>query len=161
LPRSPRIAGPLRGAVLLKLGDHVGAERILPWGARVRPLAGDIQGLASHMFATLDDGFATRARDAGQGWGVAGRALGMGPRREEIALVAVALGVRGMMARSFDPEFRKMLRQHGLLALRFGAEGDVSALEQGDELEVPDLPDGLEEGKPLVVRNLTRGVQVA
>src|SRR5262249_18484458 len=100
LPRSPRIAGPVRGAVLLKLGHHLAAERILPWGARVRPLAGDIQGLASHMFATLDDGFATRARDAGQGWVVAGRALGMGPRREEIALVAVALGVRGMMARS-------------------------------------------------------------
>lgn len=160
LPSSAGIAGPLRGAVLLKLGDHVGVDRILPWGARVRPLAGDIERLADHLFAAVDSSFGARARAEGQGWVVAGRELGQGERREEIGWVAVTLGVRGMFARSFDPEFRKLLFQHGRLALRFGAEGDESQMDLGDELEIPDLPEGLEEGKPLVVRNLTRGVQV-
>ena len=160
-PRSPGITGPLRGAVLLKLGDHVGIDRILPWGARVRPLASDIERLAAHMFASIDPHFAARARAEAQGWVVAGRDFGLGPRREEAALVAVALGVRGMLARSFDPEFRTLLRQHGVLGLRFGADGDLAAVAHGDELEIPDLPEGLEEGKPLVVRNLTRGAQVA
>jgi len=143
------------------MGDHVGADRILPWGARVRPVAADLEKLATHLFAGVDPGFAVRARAEGRGFVVAGRELGLGPRREEIGLSAVVLGVRGMLALSFAPEFRVLLRHHGLLALRFAAESDRSALGLGDELEIPDLPDGLEEGKPLVVRNLTRGLQLA
>ena len=160
-PRGPRITGPLRGTVLLVLGDHVGTDRILPWGARVRPLASDLARLAGHLFAGVYSDFAARARAAGQGWVVAGRDFGVGPRREEIGLAAVALGIRGLLARSFDPEFRSLLRRHGLLALRFADELDLAALALGDEVEIPDLPDGFEQGKPLVVRNLTRGVQVA
>jgi aconitate hydratase len=74
--------------------------------------------------------------------------------------VAVTLGVRGMLARSFDPEFRRLLCQHGVLALRFGGDADAAMIGVGDELEIPDLPEGLEQGKPLVVRNLTRGLQL-
>ncbi|HET9328700.1 MAG TPA: aconitase family protein [Candidatus Eisenbacteria bacterium] len=159
-PLPSAITGPLRGAVLLKLGDHVGVDRILPWGARVRPLAGDVERLADHLFALVDPGFGARARAEGQGWIVAGRELGGGPRREEIGLVAVTLGVRGMFARTFDPEFRRLLCQHGLLALRFVGDEDAAMIGLGDELEIPDLPEGLEQGKPLVVRNLTRGLQV-
>jgi aconitate hydratase len=160
-PKPIAITGPLRGAVLLKLGDHVGVDRILPWGARVRPVASDIERLAEHLFAVVDPGFGARARAENQGWIVAGREIGYGPRREEIGLAAVMLGVRGILARSFDPEFRRLLCQHGLLALRFGADLDADTIGLGDELEIPDLPEGLEQGKPLVVRNLTRGLQVA
>jgi len=160
-PKPFAITGPLRGAVLLKLGDHVGVDRILPWGARVRPVASDIERLADHLFAVVDPEFGARARAESQGWIVAGRELGHGRRREEIGLAAVMLGVRGMLARSFDPEFRRLLCQHGLLALRFGGDADAGTIELGDELEIPDLPEGLEQGKPLVVRNLTRGLQVA
>ena len=159
-PRPAAITGPLRGAVLLKLGDHVDVDRILPWGARVRPVAGDVERLADHFFAVLDPDFGARARAESQGWIVAGRELGGGPRREEIGLVAVTLGVRGMLARSFDPEFRRLLCQHGVLALRFGGDADAAMIGVGDELEIPDLPEGLEQGKPLVVRNLTRGLQL-
>jgi aconitate hydratase len=157
LASPPAIQGPLRGRVLLELGDHVGAARILPWGARARPLALRIDALAAFAFAGLEGGFASRARSEGGGFLVAGRGLGAGERREQAALVLVALGVRGVLARSFAAEFRRQLRQHGVLALRFGTDRDAETVGAGDELEIPDLPEGLEPGKPLVVRNLTRG----
>jgi aconitate hydratase len=161
LPVAPGIEGPLRGTVLIRLGDHVSVDRILPWGARVRPASQDFERLARYAFAGLEADFATRARAQGEGWVVAGHGLGGGEPREEAALVSLALGIRGMLALSFEPRFRRLLHLHGLLTLRLGAEGDAAAMARGDELEIPDLPDGLEPGKPLVVRNLTQGFQVA
>jgi aconitate hydratase len=157
LALSPGIRGPLRGVILLAVGDHVGAAHILPWGARVRPHALQIEALAGFAFAGLDPTFVARARAEGGGFLVAGSGLGAGERREQVAMILVALGIRGILARSFDAEFRRQLRQHGVLSLRFGTEADADTVRVGDELEIPDLPEGLEPGKPLVVRDLTRG----
>jgi len=153
------IQGPLRGSVLLALGDHVGTDRILPWGARARPASLDPDRLARLAFSGVDPLFAARAVAEGGGWIVAGRGFGERPAREQAVLVLANLGVRGVLARSFDATFRTLLRQHGVLALRFAAEADGLAIRPGDELEIPDLPEGLEPGKPLVVRNLTQGSQ--
>ncbi len=155
------IEGPMRGTVLLKLGDRVGVDTILPWGARVRPLRLKLGELARFAFAGVDPGFAARAAAHGGGWIVAGHGFGAGGRREQVGLVAVRLGLKAVLARSFDPGFRRLLLQHGILALRLAADGDYEDLVAGDELEIPDLPEGLEAGKPLVVRNLTRGEQHA
>jgi len=161
IPIAPPITGGLRGTVLIKLGDRAGANHILPWGARVRPLGLQIDDLKKFAFAGVDRGFAARAAAHGGGWVVAGRDLGAGPRREQIGLVAVRLGLRAILALGFAAEFRRMLLQHGVLALRFLAPGDYDDVCAGDELEIPDLPEALETGKPLVVRNLTRGGQYA
>lgn len=161
VPTAPPILGPLRGTVLLKLGDRVSVDRILPWGARVRPLGLQVDALKHFVFATVDREFCARAMAHSGGWVVAGRDLGVGPRREQIAMVAVRLGLRAMLALGFAPAFRHMLLQHGILALRFLSSGDYHDVRTGDELEIPDLPEALEAGKPLGVRNLTRGMQYA
>ena len=70
-----------------------------------------------------------------------------------------ALGVRGVLARGFDAEFHGHLVHAGILPLRLAHEADLRAIEPGDELEIPGLPEALAPGKPLVVRNLTRGSQ--
>ena len=155
------ILGPLRGAVLLKLGDAVSCERILPWGARVRPSRLDVVALAGFAFAGLDSGFGARAAAHRGGWIVAGRDFGGGPWREQVGWVIAHLGLRAILARSFAPELRRRLVQHGVLALKFVTAGDYADIQPGDELEMPDLPDGLEAGKPLVLRNLTRGTPYA
>jgi len=151
------ITGPMRGTVLLKLGDRVTADRILPWGARVRPARLDVVALAEFAFAGLDAGLSERAAAHGGGWIVAGLNFGAGPWREQIGWVLAHLGLRAILARSYAPELRRRLVQHGVLALQFITAGDYQAIESGDELEMPDLPEGLEPGKPLVVRNLTSG----
>jgi len=160
-PEGSALSGPMRGVVLLKLGDEVGADRFLPRGARLRPLGLRVDALADFAFAGVDRGFRSRADAHGGGWIVAGRGFGGGPRREQVGLVAVRLGLRAILALGFDPRFRRMMLQHGILTLRFLADGDYADVNSGDELEISDLPEGLEAGKPLVVRNLTRGAQYA
>jgi aconitate hydratase len=137
----------------------VTVDQILPWGAKVRPWHADVRGLAEYAFAGLDTAFAARAiRDQG-GFVVAGVAFGTGGCRSQAAIVMTQLGIRAVLARSFAPSFRKQLVLHGLLPLRFATPGDYDHVRQRDELEIPDLPEGLEPHKPLVVRNLTRGTQ--
>jgi aconitate hydratase len=145
--------------VLLKLGERVAGEWILPWGARMQPHVAEIASLAQHAFASLDCEFPASAWRQGGGFVVAGREFGMAPHREQAALVLVELGVRAVLARSFDRGFLRRLAQAGVLPLRLRLESDYHALAAGDELEIPGLPETLEPGKPLVVRNLTRASQ--
>jgi len=180
LPLGRAIAGPLRGVVLLEAGDHVGIDAVLPWGARVRPLRYDVDALARFAFAGIDPAFAARARAriatevatpgagrvgpadgaVGGGFLVAGTGFGAGGRRPQAALVAVRLGVRGVMAFSYGAAWRGELIANGILPLAFASATDRTGVAAGDELEIPDLPEGLEPGRPLVVRNLTRGAQL-
>jgi homoaconitase/3-isopropylmalate dehydratase large subunit len=160
VPCGAPFAGPVRGRVLLRCGDGTGTDQVLPWGARVAPLAGDILGLRAHAFATLDPGFTARALASAGGFVVAGEGFGKGVRREAAALVLVALGVRAVIARSFDPVFRRRLLEAGALPLSFARGADLDAFAAGDEIELPTLPHGLEPSRPLVVRDLTRGTQL-
>jgi aconitate hydratase len=101
----------------------------------------------------------SRARRHGGGFLVAGLGFGEGAEREQAALIPVALGIRVVLARSFDPGFRRQLVNAGVLPLRLRVEADYRTLAPGDELEVPALPESLQPGRPIEVRNLTRGIQ--
>jgi len=76
------------------------------------------------------------------------------------ALALAALGVGAVIAQDFAAADRDALAGQGILPLRPAAPGDLARLHAGDELEVPDLPDGLAPWRPLVVRDLTRGHQL-
>ena len=161
LPLGRPLDGPLRGTVLIRLGHQVTTEQILPWGARVRPLLGNLAALSEHAFAAVDGDFASRARVLGGGFVVAGRDYGSGVAHLPAALVPMLLGVRALLAVSCAPDYRRLLVQVGVLPLAFAVPEDYEALAQGDELEIPGLPESLEPEKPLVVRNLSQGTQYA
>jgi aconitate hydratase len=150
---------PLRGAVLLECGDRVGADRILPLGARQEKRLQDLVALSEFAFAPLDAEFAGHARRQGGGFVTAGRDFGTGEPGELAAVVLAALGVRAVIARSYAPGFVRRLTHAGVLAAEFRHERDEREIGRGDELEIPGLPGALEPGKPLTVRNLTRGSQ--
>jgi len=162
LPRFRRLepldAG-LRGSVLIRLPDEVGTDQVLPWGARVIPHAGDPAALAEHVFATLDPGFAARARQRRGGFVVAGGGFGTGTPRLPAALALLELGVRATIALSYEPGFQHQLVQAGVLPLRFASEADARGVAPGDELEIPGLSESLEVGRAVTARNLTQGVQ--
>jgi aconitate hydratase len=121
----------------------------------------DLGALAHHAFAGLDPAFAERALAHGGGFVVAGRGYGLGNGRAEPALVLAALGVRAVAARSFARAHRDALVRHGVLPLLLASDQEYEGIREGDELEIPGLPEVLETGRPLVVRNLTRGLQLA
>jgi aconitate hydratase len=158
LPLSPPLAVTLRGVVLARLGDEVGTEALLPAGPMVRRHHTDFAALAGHVLGGVDPGFAARARAHGGGFLVAGAGFGGGGRAPRAALALVALGIRGILARGFAPEFRAELARQGVLTLR-AAAADLDGMRAGDELEIPGLPEVLEPNRPAAIRNLTRGAQ--
>jgi aconitate hydratase len=149
----------VRGTVLARLGHRVDAEEILPRGARLEALEGDVSLLAAHALVPLDPGFAARARDQRGGILVAGNALGLGTPRVATALILAELGVRAVLALSLAPLFRDALVEAGVLPLCFATEADYDAVSRGDELEIPGVPEALEPERPLSARNLTQGTQ--
>ncbi len=159
LPLGRALAGPLRGEVLLRLGDRVTTEQVLPWGARVRSLVGDFAALSEHTFGGLDSGFAARARALEGGFVVAGDQFGEGVPWDTAALVLVQLGVRAIVARSMAAEFERLLAQAGVLPLLWAGSDEGREVAAGDELELPGIPETFVAGRPMVARNLTQGTQ--
>ena len=149
-----------RGSVLLALGDRDPAARVLPAGERVWRDRAHIAALAEHAFSASDPGFAARARANGGGFVTAGEGFGAGAVQPHASLVLTELGVRAVVATSFAPGCRAALIRHGVLPLVLASPGDGVELKTGDELEITGLPEGLEPGRPLVIRNLTRAMQV-
>ena len=161
LPSLPPMVATLRGVVLQRFPDRVRTDRVLPDGPRVWRHRSDAAALADHLYAGLDPGFASRARALGGGFVVAGARYGVGPRRPHAAMAMVALGVRVVIADSFDPGHRAELVRHGVMPLCPPPDMGPAELAVGDDLEIPGLPEMLERSKPLIVRNLTRGHQLA
>jgi aconitate hydratase len=155
------IDGPIRGPVLLVVGDHIGKDDILPRTAKAERLWSDLPGLARRAFARRDASFADRALRCGGGLVVAGERFGDQHAAPRAAIALRELGVRVVLASSWSPAFRQDAIEHGLLPLSFANRDDARTLRPGDELELPTLPEGLEPNRPVVVRNLTRGGQLA
>jgi aconitate hydratase len=154
------LTGPIRGPVLLQVGDRVGAAEMLPRTAKAEAVWSNVPALARRTFAARDPGFADRALRGG-GVVVAGEAFGVGGPASRAAIALRELGVRVVLARSWAEAFRQDAIEHGLLPLTFASQEDARSLRPGDELELPTLPEGLEPNRPVVVRNLTRGGQLA
>ncbi|MBC7225412.1 MAG: aconitate hydratase, partial [Anaerolineae bacterium] len=147
----------LRGRVLLKVGDDITTDHIMPAGAQVLPLRSNIPALAEHVFARVDPEFVARAREWGGGFVVGGANYGQGSSREHAALAPMYLGLRAVLARSFARIHHANLVNVGILPLTFADPADYAEVAQGDELEIANVRTALQAGQDLTVRNLTRG----
>jgi aconitate hydratase len=143
--------------VLLKAGDNITTDDIMPAGAKVLPLRSNIPELSKFMFIHLDPGFWQRAQDAGAGIIVGGNNYGQGSSREHAALVPMYLGIRGIIAKSFARIHKANLINFGILPLVFADPGDYDRVFQGDMLEFRGIHSFLEKGGSLTVLNTGRG----
>jgi aconitate hydratase len=148
----------LRGAILLKVGDHITTDHILPAGAKILPLRSNIPAIAEYTFTRIDPEFPRRAREQGGGFIVGGVNYGQGSSREHAALAPMYLGVKAVLARSFARIHRANLINFGILPCVIPEE-EYRQLEPGDALEMLDLPDALHRGSSLKVRNHTQGYE--
>jgi len=159
--RSPRVRrGPVRGEVLAVLGDGLECAGLLAPGARADGARGRLRELAGLLLAALDPGFARRAHALGGGFVVAGRGFARGEPCATVALCLAESGVGAVLARSFVATMARALVHAGVMPLILAPE-TAGALERGDELELPGLPEALVPAHPLTARNLTRGSHVA
>jgi aconitate hydratase len=156
LPDLDPLPDELRVPVVLKAGDDVSTDEILPAGARVLPFRSDIARLADFAFTRLDEGYPGRAREAGRHVVVGGGNYGQGSSREHAAIVPRHLGLRMVIAVSYARIHWQNLINFGILPLEFTDPDDHGRIEEGDELEARGLRDALDGGGEIIVRNLTR-----
>jgi aconitate hydratase len=153
-PFPDRIAAP----VLLKVGDDVSTDEILPAGARVLPLRSNIPRIADFAFDAIDPTYARRAREVAATGHlvVAGRNYGQGSSREHAALAPRYLGLRAVLAKSFARIHRQNLVNFGVLPLTFVDESDYDAIEPGHELRLSGVRAALVAGGTLALHDATR-----
>jgi aconitate hydratase len=158
------VAGPLpesiEGRVLIKVGDNITTDHIMPAGARVLPLRSNIPAMSEYVFTAVDPSFPRRAREAGGGIIVGGENYGQGSSREHAALVPMYLGVKAVLAKSFARIHRDNLINFGILPLTFIEPADYDRLERDDMLQIDGLHRALREGAELEVKNVTRGFTI-
>lgn len=157
LPEFHPLPDTLRGRVLIKVGDNITTDDILPAGAKVLPLRSNVGAISEFVFQRVDPDFVRRAKEWGGGFIVGGVNYGQGSSREHAALSPMYLGVKAVIAKSFARIHHANLVNMGILPLTFADEADYTALEQGDEWEIASIHAAMGAGKPLTVRNLTRG----
>jgi len=144
----------LRGEVLLKLGDGVSTDTILPAGPLTQHLRSNLPEIAKFTFHYEDETFAKRAAEARGGFLVGGDNYGQGSSREHAALAPWRLGIEAVIAKSFARIHRANLINMGILPIL----ADTDAIAKGDRLEIDASNlDALE----LEVKNLTKGTTLA
>ncbi|NLA26771.1 MAG: aconitate hydratase, partial [Firmicutes bacterium] len=141
--------------LLLKAGDNVTTDEIMPAGAKILPLRSNIPAISKFVFAPLDENFARRARESGGGLVVGGENYGQGSSREHAALAPMYLGIRVVLAKSFARIHHTNLVNFGIIPLIFTDEADYDRLSQGDVIIVKKLWKQLDEG-PISITNQTQ-----
>jgi aconitate hydratase len=144
LPLQKALPETYRGKVLLKVGDNITTDHIMPAGAKILPLRSNVPALSQHVFQQVDPSFAQRAQEAGGGIILGGQNYGQGSSREHAALCPMYLGIKAVLAQSFARIHKANLVNFGILPLVISQE-DYQKLSQKDELEFPDLRQALAE----------------
>jgi aconitate hydratase len=157
LPRAAEPADTLVASVLLKVGDNITTDHIMPAGAKILPLRSNIPALSNYVFSGLDAHFAGRAREAGSGVVVGGHNYGQGSSREHAALAPLYLGVKAVLAKSFARIHRANLINFGILPLVFAREEDYEQLSRDDLLEFALLRSQLQSGPEITAVNHRTG----
>jgi aconitate hydratase len=147
----------VEGEVLIKLGDGISTDHILPGGAEVLPLRSNIPLIAEHTFEYLDKTFAERAKAKGGGLIVGGDNYGQGSSREHAAAAPMHLGVKLVLAKTFARMHRDNLVNFGLPPLVFKSPEDYDGVSQGDRIRVRGLLSGLRTGTAVTAENITKG----
>lgn len=152
VPRTEPPAETLAGRALIKLGDNITTDHIMPSNAKLLPYRSNIPYLADYCLTPCDEGFPARAKAAGGGFIVAGENYGQGSSREHAALAPLYLGVKAVLAKSFARIHRANLLNNGILPLVFTSAEDYEAAAEGEEIAIAGAPGQIRaaaEGAPV------------
>ena len=146
-PKSKPFADSLTAKLVLKVGDNITTDHIMPAGAKILPYRSNIPYLSKFCFEVCDPTFAERAKAAGDGIVVGGSNYGQGSSREHAALVPMYLGIRCVIAKSFARIHVANLINAGILPVTFENPEDYDKLNQDAVLTISDIASGMEQGR--------------
>lgn len=159
LPRKGPLPESVTAEVLLKTGDNITTDDIMPAGAKILPLRSNIPAISEHVFEQIDPDFAGRAGRKGGGIIVGGANYGQGSSREHAALAPMYLGVSMVLAKSFARIHRANLINFGIVPVLLD-DADYEALEQGMKLRADGLRESVEKRTPLEIIEESSGTKI-
>ena len=156
-PTTDKLPDSIEAKAVLKVGDDITTDHIMPAGAKILPYRSNIPYLSQFCFAVCDKTFAERCKQEGKGIVIGGANFGQGSSREHAAVVPLYLGVKAVITKSFARIHCANLINAGILPLNFQNEADYDKISQGDELSLPNIKSELESGAPVTLENKTTG----
>jgi len=136
----------IEGPVVLKVGDNITTDHIMPAGSKILPLRSNIDAISEFVFTNVDPEFHLRARRAGTGFVVGGDNYGQGSSREHAAIAPRYLGIQVKLAKTFARIHKANLINFGILPLTFVDPADYGEPVQGDTLRLTGVRSGIERG---------------
>lgn len=160
LPQAAPLADEISLPCLLKVGDNITTDHIMPAGSKILPYRSNIPHLSQYCFEVCDKKFPERAIAAEGGFIVGGANYGQGSSREHAALVPLYLGIRAVIAKNFARIHKANLVNAGILPLEFDNPEDYDKISLSDELRLTGVLSGLETGC-VIMTNRTAGTVIS
>jgi aconitate hydratase len=142
----------LSGKIILKVGNNISTDHILPAGAKVLPLRSNLPAISEYTFATIDKDFTSRAKSTQNGIIVGGENYGQGSSREHAALAPRYLGIRVILVKSFARIHLANIINFGIIPLTFDKLSDYDKIKLNDKFEINDIKNTMINNKPLCVK---------
>jgi aconitate hydratase len=162
-PKNDRMPEKLDGAVMIVVGDKITTDHIVPAGARLK-YRSNVPKYAQYVFENVDGAFSKRCLESKAAGAhniiVAGESYGQGSSREHAAMCPMYLGVKVVLAKSFERIHAANLLNFGIAPLTFRNPADYSELQPGDRLTCADWRAAAAEGKPVILKNWRTGAAV-
>ncbi|MDE6469852.1 MAG: aconitate hydratase [Eubacterium sp.] len=156
-PHTEALPEDITAKAVLKVGDNITTDHIMPAGAKILPYRSNIPHLSQYCFAVCDESFPERIKAEGKGIIIGGSNYGQGSSREHAALVPLYLGVKAVVTKSFARIHVANLVNAGILPFTFANEADYDKIDQMDELALENIKDCIENNKQVVLKNITKG----
>ncbi len=136
LPEFPPLPATLTGEIILKVGDNITTDHIMPAGAKILPLRSNIPEISKFVFEVVDKDFPQRAIKKNGGFIIGGDNYGQGSSREHAALAPKFLGVKAVITKSFARIHLANLINFGIIPLTFVNPNDYEDVRLGDQLDI-------------------------
>jgi aconitate hydratase len=146
----------IQGRVLIKVGDNITTDHIMPSPAKLLPYRSNIPYLSDYCLTLCDKGFPKRAKANKGGFIVGGENYGQGSSREHAALVPLYLGIKAVLAKSFARIHQANLVNNGIIPLVFENPEDYDDINEMDELLIEDAISQV-KSRTIKLKNLTKG----
>lgn len=156
LPIAKELTPEIAGTVLIKVGDNITTDHIMPAGSKILPLRSNIPAISRYVFSAIDESFSERALKAGGGFIIGGENYGQGSSREHAALAPMYLGIKAVIAKSFARIHRSNLINFGIIPLVFENTDDYENIEMGDNLLISNYRNALIKNQAFEIKNITK-----
>ncbi len=160
IPVGKAPAADLACDLILKVGDNITTDHIMPAGTKILPYRSNVPKLSEFCFTVCDKAFPERAKAKDGGIIVGGSNYGQGSSREHAALVPLYLGIKAVVAKSFARIHVANLINFGIVPMTFANPEDYDKIAEGDALEIIGFADSVASADTLILRDKTNGVEV-